>query len=580
VSDLGRLSERPHRVLRSLGGAQWTALRLTRPGAWVASLVLLLVAGGLLAGNPAVVLLAIPPALGIGLSYMAAMAAAGAARHGGLRAVARAADSVGKVHVAGRPLEVEVVVSSRLGRSLRVTAERVVMSTGLRQSSPSSPRPDFTDSSPAQREITAVCAGVHRIFGVHLRLASGAGLFAMELYLPCPLELRALPRSALLANRVPLSSTRLSTRTAEGAVASARAGSGIELRELRDLVAGDSFRSIDWKASARFAKLVVRDRESDVTLSAVLIVDASPSMRSGAPGERPLDRALDAAFSFARASLAARDRVGVICVDGTTLQEVKPGTRHATLVRVTDLLLTAASVLDVAPLDEDDPDLARRLSSFARHHHHGVARPVLDPLQTGALDALEAPPVPRQLMSWLVARGASQAEVAMSRALRQGSREPSWPELGPSLRVAADAVGLELRHRGSLPSPERQAGLLDAVNRVLREPGGPHTAVIFSDFADLEPVEPLARSVRLLRHHGHQVVLWVLSVSDDPLPADLESDVPGALRTLLRTELSHEQAAAIRALSVAGAVVAKAPRPRGRALDTAAAVGQSNALPG
>ena len=47
------------------------------------------------------------------------------------------------------------------------------------------------------------------------------------------------------------------------------AGSGTELRELRELRPGDPFKSIAWKASARSGKLLVREVES-VLADAVL----------------------------------------------------------------------------------------------------------------------------------------------------------------------------------------------------------------------------------------------------------------------------------------------------------------------
>ncbi|MHA1610890.1 MAG: DUF58 domain-containing protein, partial [Promethearchaeota archaeon] len=55
-------------------------------------------------------------------------------------------------------------------------------------------------------------------------------------------------------------------------------GTGTDLRQLRLYVPGDQFRLIDWKATMRLSKLIVREFESERNVSTIILIDASESM--------------------------------------------------------------------------------------------------------------------------------------------------------------------------------------------------------------------------------------------------------------------------------------------------------------
>ncbi|GAH91143.1 unnamed protein product, partial [marine sediment metagenome] len=59
-------------------------------------------------------------------------------------------------------------------------------------------------------------------------------------------------------------------------------GLGSEFYGMRRYVFGDQFRLIDWKASARTQKLIVREFESERDVTIMLLVDSSSSMAGGA----------------------------------------------------------------------------------------------------------------------------------------------------------------------------------------------------------------------------------------------------------------------------------------------------------
>ncbi|HUY42008.1 MAG TPA: DUF58 domain-containing protein [Candidatus Dormibacteraeota bacterium] len=66
-----------------------------------------------------------------------------------------------------------------------------------------------------------------------------------------------------------------------GGSPTSRRGDGYEFVELREYVAGDDVRRIDWAASARTGELQTRVILEDVALSLAAILDDSPSMQVG-----------------------------------------------------------------------------------------------------------------------------------------------------------------------------------------------------------------------------------------------------------------------------------------------------------
>lgn len=80
-------------------------------------------------------------------------------------------------------------------------------------------------------------------------------------------------------------------------------GDGYEFVEVREYVAGDDPRRIDWAATARSGGLQTRVVLEDVALTLAAIVDDSPSMRAGRERElaSAADEAIAAWFDAARA---------------------------------------------------------------------------------------------------------------------------------------------------------------------------------------------------------------------------------------------------------------------------------------
>lgn len=104
-------------------------------------------------------------------------------------------------------------------------------------------------------------------------------------------------------------------------------GEGREFESLRDYAQGDDPRFIDWKASAKRRKFVVRNYEAERSQNIVLAIDAGRHMRERlSPLRERIDYALGACMMLASRAQSFGDRIGVVVFDDR-IRHVSPPRR-------------------------------------------------------------------------------------------------------------------------------------------------------------------------------------------------------------------------------------------------------------
>ncbi|MDJ0867256.1 MAG: DUF58 domain-containing protein [Myxococcota bacterium] len=92
-------------------------------------------------------------------------------------------------------------------------------------------------------------------------------------------------------------------------------GEGMEFESLRDYVAGDDPRRLDWAASARRGRPVVRQHRHERNHNVLIALDGSRLMAARLGGRSKLDFAVDAALALGYAALGSGDRVAMTVFD-------------------------------------------------------------------------------------------------------------------------------------------------------------------------------------------------------------------------------------------------------------------------
>jgi len=92
-------------------------------------------------------------------------------------------------------------------------------------------------------------------------------------------------------------------------------GDGTEFDSLKEYMPGHDHRAIDWKASARHAKLIAREYRAERNHQIVVAIDTGRLMIEPIEGVPKLDHAINAALLFSYVGLKTGDRVGFFTFD-------------------------------------------------------------------------------------------------------------------------------------------------------------------------------------------------------------------------------------------------------------------------
>ncbi|SCG42833.1 DUF58 domain-containing protein [Micromonospora halophytica] len=197
--------------------------------------------------------------------------------------------------------------------------------------------------------------------------------------------LRVLPRFDS-RRHLPEKLSRL--RVIDGTQVTRGRGQGTEFDTLREYVVGDDVRSIDWRASARRADVLVRTwrPERDRRLLCVLDTGRTSAVRVG--DEPRLDTAIDAALLLTALAARAGDRVDLLAADATIRATVTGSGRPALLSR----LVTAVAPLQPALVETDFELIAGEILRRERQRSLVVLFTALEP---GALGEGLLPVLPR-----------------------------------------------------------------------------------------------------------------------------------------------------------------------------------------
>ncbi len=151
-----------------------------------------------------------------------------------------------------------------------------------------------------------------RALGVTVRSHGPLGLLARQRTMPVDGSVRSVPP---FESRKHLPSRLARLRDLDGRSAVRIRGAGTEFDSLREYVRGDDVRSIDWRASARTTKVVVRTWQPERDRRVVLVLDTSRTSAGRVDDVPRLDSAMDAALLLAALAARAGDRIDFVAGD-------------------------------------------------------------------------------------------------------------------------------------------------------------------------------------------------------------------------------------------------------------------------
>lgn len=130
--------------------------------------------------------------------------------------------------------------------------------------------------------------------------------------------------------KIQIHTTQLANDILAGAWHSAFKGQGMEFEEVREYLAGDDIRSIDWNVTARMHKPYVKVFREERELTVILLVDVSASSRFGSHNQLKKDLIAEIGAVLAFSAIKNNDNIGLILFSKTVEKYIPPkkGTRH------------------------------------------------------------------------------------------------------------------------------------------------------------------------------------------------------------------------------------------------------------
>ncbi len=208
-------------------------------------------------------------------------------------------------------------------------------------------------------EITPYQRGAFGFGPLFLRLEGRLRLTQKQIALPLPTAVDVYPghRNVRLFHLA----LRAANPQNYGLQALRRRGEGTDFHNLRDYVPGDDYRLIDWKATARRARFMVREYQEERNQQVMILLDCGRLMSPRAGKLTKLDHAANAALLVAYAALSRGDRVGLLAFSNRVTFHLAMGRGKTQLARINEALKSARLEFYESDYRQAFSFLARRL---------------------------------------------------------------------------------------------------------------------------------------------------------------------------------------------------------------------------
>lgn len=269
-----------------------------------------------------------------------------------------------------------------------------------------------TTVTPSRRGDLAAAAVTVRSYGP-LRLVGRQRSLAI------PGVLRVLPE---FRSRSHLPSRLARLRELDGQASVHVRGQGTEFDSLREYAAGDDVRSIDWRATARATRTMVRTWRPERDRHVLMVLDtsrwAAGRIGTGTTDQLRLDAGIEVCLLMAALGSASGDRMSLLVADATVRQRLAGTAKGSALASFADRLSLAEATL----VETDWSMVANQVDQLCRQRSLVVLITGLDP-------ALYA-----EGLGTVIGRLAHQHQVVIAHVT-----DPAKPDLTPETTTAEEA---------------------------------------------------------------------------------------------------------------------------------------------
>jgi len=117
-----------------------------------------------------------------------------------------------------------------------------------------------------------------------------------------------------------------------------RRGNNAEFEQIKEYVAGDDYRTINWKATARKNKLMINQYQDEKSQQLYSVIDMGRIMRMPFEGLSLLDYAINSSLVISNIAMLKQDKAGIITFSNRVQAILPADRRNAQLRKILELL--------------------------------------------------------------------------------------------------------------------------------------------------------------------------------------------------------------------------------------------------
>jgi uncharacterized protein (DUF58 family) len=159
-------------------------------------------------------------------------------------------------------------------------------------------------------ELRPVTRGAYEFGVVNLFAETALGFVQRRFRAAAPASVPVYPSVIQMKHYEMLAFNRLNSQ--QGLRKIRRIGHSYEFEQIKNYVRGDDYRSLNWKATGRAAKLMVNQYEDERSQQVYCLIDKSRAMKMPFNGLSLLDYAINTSLAISNVALKKYDRAGLI----------------------------------------------------------------------------------------------------------------------------------------------------------------------------------------------------------------------------------------------------------------------------
>ncbi|MEX0728868.1 MAG: DUF58 domain-containing protein [Planctomycetaceae bacterium] len=240
---------------------------------------------------------------------------------------------------AGRatPFRVLLEITSRASRPIHAAVRDILPEDAIPSLWTKSVILPANDRFQSHYSVRIPHRGLHAFGPVWIRIRGRWGLAELQFSLDSRAEVKVFPEvfhEAAILNKESAAEVRLLDQRSR----TRQQGIGTEFQSLDEFRTNDDPRHIDWRATARQNRLIIRRFQTEKHRDVVILVDCGRLMGAGAGSRSKLDCAVDSALMLARVVLHGGDHCGVGMFDDEVIGYLPPTSGPNALATLTGCL--------------------------------------------------------------------------------------------------------------------------------------------------------------------------------------------------------------------------------------------------